>query len=272
MAGKPSFPLYPGDVLRSTDLRMCSWATRGIWCECLWHMHSAEYRGRLEGTKEELCRLIGCTLDELDFLLEENDRHGFCVAEICEQNRNASVTRENQKVTLINRRMYREEAARRKGRERIERWRKGDSNATEPPSLPSSSSFSLSIDKHYAQFDEQVWKPYPRKIEKQRTFTVISERLNEGVTIDHLAAAARNYAAGTSHRKIYLIKSAYNFFGGDEPWREWVDGVPPGEGPDDETMAMFLPELNISTESEANQLLAAGKIAYDEETGKWQRV
>jgi len=98
MANKaPAFQMYPGDILRSADLRKCSWQTRGIWWDMLALMWFEKEQGILRGTIPEICRAIGCIKGELTKFIAENERHKF-----------ADVTIRNGDVTIKNRRMHRE--------------------------------------------------------------------------------------------------------------------------------------------------------------------
>lgn len=113
MSKQPAFQFYPADWLKDTSLQMCSFATQGIWMHILCRMWEQEERGKITGTPEEFCRLIGCCNAEFVNFLQEI-RQKF-VADVTECNGN---------VTLINRRMYREQKARNQAKKRVSEYRK----------------------------------------------------------------------------------------------------------------------------------------------------
>ncbi|HQN36169.1 MAG TPA: hypothetical protein PK019_22390 [Sedimentisphaerales bacterium] len=131
MMGKaPAFQFYPNDWLGDAELSMCSFATRGIWITMICRMWYAKTRGQLSGTREQLCRLLGCTAAELDEFLRENSVTKF-----------ADVTECNESVTVINRRMREDDKSRNNGKLRVRRHReKRACNAKVTP--PSSTSIS----------------------------------------------------------------------------------------------------------------------------------
>jgi hypothetical protein len=73
---RPSFQFYPGDWLRSTDLRSCSIAARGLWIEILALMHEGEPYGHLRVGKKPidpitLARMVGSSREDVDKCLAE---------------------------------------------------------------------------------------------------------------------------------------------------------------------------------------------------------
>ena len=141
MGKAPSFPWYPNDF--DHDLKGCQPSTAGIWTRCLNDMWWRDPRGKIRAPYDSYLRLCGCTRQEFELFLRENKTFRF-----------ADVTIRNGYVTVINRRMYREDISRKKGKYRVEKHRKKqeetevkrDCNANvqgETP-LPSSSSSSSS--------------------------------------------------------------------------------------------------------------------------------
>lgn len=126
----PSFPFYPADWIR--DTRLLSPAAKGVWADTLCAMHWSRPRGRMTSSMVGWARLWGTTVDHAGELLNELVTHTICDSE----------TRDDGNVTLVNRRMAREEAAKESARSRVERFRKkrsGNAPVTESNSLPSSS-------------------------------------------------------------------------------------------------------------------------------------
>jgi len=76
MTKRPSFQFYPGDWLRSTDLRSCSVMARGLWMDMICLMHDGTPYGYLKvGEKiidaETLSRMVGIAKNETEILLKE---------------------------------------------------------------------------------------------------------------------------------------------------------------------------------------------------------
>lgn len=72
----PAFQFYPGDWLRSTDLRSCSVGARGLWIDMICLMHEGYPYGYLKvGNKvilpSNLSRMVGATLQEVEGWIKE---------------------------------------------------------------------------------------------------------------------------------------------------------------------------------------------------------
>jgi hypothetical protein len=135
----PAFQFYPGDWFKDVPLQMASLHTKGFWFEMLLHMWDAPERGKLEGTKEQICRLMMCQDGDFDKAMEE-------IVDL----KIADVTLADKKMTIINRRMFREQKFRINHKDRQVRYinkkklisndGKNDSQMTPPSSSSSSSS------------------------------------------------------------------------------------------------------------------------------------
>lgn len=73
---RPSFQFYPGDWLRSTDLRSCSIGARGLWMDMICLMHEGNPYGHLKVNQkvilaENLSRMVGETFADVDGWLAE---------------------------------------------------------------------------------------------------------------------------------------------------------------------------------------------------------
>lgn len=99
-AKAPAFMFYTGDWLKDPCLSLCSPATRGIWIDALSRMHELR-GGSLTGTPDQLARALRCSVADLQSALHE-----------LKATEAADVRYSNGMVTLINRRMAREEKAR----------------------------------------------------------------------------------------------------------------------------------------------------------------
>ena len=129
---QPAFQFYTGDWLKDPELSACTPATRGIWADCVARMWEAGRSGKLAGSYEQLARLCRCTAEEMRDSVDE-----------LRTTKTATVTIRNGRVTLTNRRMWREHKARKQNALRQKRFRdKRPSNAevTSPSSKDSKES------------------------------------------------------------------------------------------------------------------------------------
>jgi hypothetical protein len=157
MGKAPAFQFYPGDWRRDTQVQMARMETRGVWFEMLCCMWDAPERGKLTGGKLEIARLLGCDVEVLQRALNEIEKLKI-----------ADVTNGNNEVTIINRRMKREQKQRESTRLRVKRHRSNKtSNAkVTPPSSSSSSSSPSRINKledlksKYPWLNLELWKEF----------------------------------------------------------------------------------------------------------------
>ena len=146
----PASQFYWGDLRRDPEYHMMSWSARGVWIEMLCLMHFSNERGKLEGDKEQIARMIGCTNGDFDNALKE-----------ISVTKTGDVTERNNLVTIINRRMYREQKERENTRLRVQKYRSNkSSNGNVTPPSSSSSSSSTAIQK----------KIYKRKVLNDEEF------------------------------------------------------------------------------------------------------
>ena len=80
----------------------------------------------------------------------------------------------------------------------------------------------------YSNDFEDLWKLYPRKIEKKKSLRAYTARRREGSSHDDLLTATKNYAEACKGKDQKYIKHAATFFGPDEPWRDYTKSVSPG--------------------------------------------
>ncbi len=125
---------YVRDHLTDTQLRAATPSTKGIWVDSLCLMHVAPNRGILTGTVPELCRLLGITEQEFTTFLDEVKRLQF-----------ASVTEDNRIITLVNRRMVRDEKERKDNALRQARYRKSKGNAKGNEKITAAYAFASSV-------------------------------------------------------------------------------------------------------------------------------
>jgi 5-methylcytosine-specific restriction endonuclease McrA len=102
---------FPADWLADGEIAKVSPAARGLWFEILnCMMHSST--DTLEGTPEELSRVLRCSLPELSSALEELKPVRVCDLEV-----------RNGRVKFTSRRLHREAKVRENGRNRTNRFR-----------------------------------------------------------------------------------------------------------------------------------------------------
>lgn len=149
MAKAPAFQFYPGDWRRDTQVQMADMKVRGVWFEMLCCMWDSPERGKLEGKVDSLVRLLGCPTDTLIDSL--NEIYMLKIGQVSAVNGNQEnvtfplrVTDGNVLVTIINRRMFREEKDRNNTRNRVQKFRERQekrkcNGSVTPPSSSSSS-------------------------------------------------------------------------------------------------------------------------------------
>ena len=118
---------------------MATSSTKGIWIDLLCLMWETPERGKITGTHSQLTRLIGTTEDDFDLFLDEARALQFC--DITD-----NVTNCNSGITVINRRIYRDESTRKQTRKRVQKHRDtkkeehSNADVTSPSSKDSTSS------------------------------------------------------------------------------------------------------------------------------------
>jgi len=161
----PAFQLYPGDWLKDPRLSMCSLKTRGAWIDLICAMHELDRSGSITGDYDQLARICRCTSKEILDAIDE-----------LVLTKTASVTHNNGRVTVINRRMKREYNERLSGRERQAKFREKtveSQNSNVKVTTPSSVSSSSSSSKGNNIYTESFiifWNKYPRKQGKKSAF------------------------------------------------------------------------------------------------------
>ena len=108
----PWMQFYPSDWSRDTT--PLSLAARGAWITIVCEMWHSKKRGKLSLTLAGYCRLLGAPAPEVMAVIEE-----LTQTEVCE-----NLTRSNKNITLVCRRMRREEKKRQANRLRQKRFYK----------------------------------------------------------------------------------------------------------------------------------------------------
>lgn len=143
MNKRPSFQFYPADWRKDPQLQMCSMSTQGIWINLLCLMWESKIEGEISGTRDDLRRCLGCTIDDFNQFLIDIKRHKFGNVTIC-----------NRKLTFINRRMKDVFLEREGTKERVRKHRRKHSNTDVTPYSSTSSSTS-SLNNIYSPNSEE---------------------------------------------------------------------------------------------------------------------
>jgi len=73
-----------------------------------------------------------------------------------------------------------------------------------------------------------VWDVYPKRLDRKRALRAYVARRRAGVSAHDLLTAAENYAKAMIGQEPRYIKHAATFFGPDEPFADFVEGIPAG--------------------------------------------
>jgi hypothetical protein len=189
------------------DTNELSLAAVGAWIKCLHKMRKSVTRGRISMPIEGYARMFGSSVDQAQRVVDEIAEFGVGNAETCEG-----------KITLINRRMYRESNLDSKPSN-------GNDLAKVPQTSPnltyiSSSSLSSSLGKKedkegrkkeicevFAFWQTHLDHPQAKLTVERHKF--IGSRLGEGYSVDDLKAAIRgcknspHHMGRNDHGKIY---------------------------------------------------------------------
>lgn len=164
----PAYQHYIKDYV--IDTRSLSLAEKGAWSDLLNFMWHSKNRGTITEDWMGYSRILGTTIEQTKTVISELIAKGICNAIIDGENVtcNANVTNCNKKVTLINRRMYREEQIRINTRLRVGKHRgkkdskdDGNTDVTSPSPSPSPTPKKKKYNKkeieyHFKKFKEKV--------------------------------------------------------------------------------------------------------------------
>lgn len=162
---------FVGDWRRDPKVAMLSASGRGAWLEMILTMHDlADYK--IEGTVREIARMCHLDMAEVQSALQELERHE--VAEV--EWRNDSVTGDAI-VTVVSRRLEREEKTRSYARERQKKYRQKKQSQNNNANVTSDSDSDSDSDYDSNRKDDKAYKPkvseveaiyqaYPRKVGK----------------------------------------------------------------------------------------------------------
>ena len=161
MGKAPADQFFWGDWLNDHELQMASDSTRGVWINALCRMWYATERGKLEGSRENLIKIIGCDPENFDKFTQEVTALGFAFFK----------RQPNGNLTLINRRMFKRAKSQKLNRIRQKKfYDKRHPNAQSDKNLRGLSSSSLhsnedlskltTIEDHEKPIEKPTAKPW----------------------------------------------------------------------------------------------------------------
>jgi hypothetical protein len=117
MSKMPFMMFYPQDWLY--DTRILTPEERALWIDLLCFMWNSSSRGVIEATRQNVAQMVGLECSKFNYLIDS-----------IKNKKVAEVTDGNEKVTIISRRMVREEKERESSRIRKRRYDARHSNGT----------------------------------------------------------------------------------------------------------------------------------------------
>ena len=151
---------FPADWVR--DTRVISLAAKGAWIDILCALWEAPKRGELTMSLDAWARLIGSNTETCGIIISELSKYNILL----------HVTERNSDVTLISRRILREENSRSSSRERVARFRdrvgNGECNAPVTPYILDTRSKiqETRYTKDKNNFSKRFQKPTASQIEE----------------------------------------------------------------------------------------------------------
>lgn len=109
----------------------------------------------------------------------------------------------------------------------------GDCGVAQPAAGALSDSGSITtLQPFEAEFND-AWEPYPRKVKRLAALRAYSAIRRKGADPAELLAAVKHYAQMVHGKNTPPDRMLHGstFFGPDEPWVDYVSGMPPGDSP-----------------------------------------
>jgi hypothetical protein len=215
VAGQPYLPWYVGDWRKDPAVTALSPEARAFWREALDILHEAPTRGTHTASIDSWARMTYVPVDWVEMFLREN--------KVCNT---AGVSMRNGKVTLVSRRMAREEKQRVDNKNRQAKYRSNAGVTQESQESNGTSSISVSSSSQYTEEFEVFWQAYPRRMGKKAAFRNWNTRIKNEPP-ERLILAAKNYAAYCASRNTgpNFTKLAATFLGPDK-WYEDYFALP----------------------------------------------
>lgn len=210
MANTSPMEFHTSAWLSEPGLRRCSPATKGLWMDTLAIMWEEGRTGVLTGSQSDLQEKLQCTTNQFCEFIKELKLHNVAKIEVS-----------NASVTIINRRMAREEAKRQKANQRMMEYR----------GMVGNESVTLEYTPKFLEF----YAVFPRQIEKRAAFKNWNIRLKEGADPDTLIEAAKRFRAQCEkeHREQQHIMYPQRFLGITRPYEDYLPGRSSGLNDED---------------------------------------
>lgn len=188
MGKRPSYQWYPGDWKKDPAVQALSPEAKAFWREALDVLFEAENRGEITATADSWARLTNLPITWVETFLRENVTA-----------KTANVVTCNGLVTIVSRRIKRDESEREKARKRVQKCRAKKANVTtvtkmKQPSSSSSSSSCTKVHRYNSDFAEW-WLGYPNKQGRTSAERYYALRRDRGETKEELLARRDRYKA-----------------------------------------------------------------------------
>jgi len=237
-----------GDWRRDPKVAMLSASGRGAWLEMILTMHDlADFK--IEGTVREIARMCHLDSSEVQSALQELYRLGVADISWCDD----PVTGEAI-VTVVSRRLEREEKTRLDARERQKKYREKKKSQKNNKKLPSDSDSDSDSDKEEKEYKpkkeqvEAIYAAYPRRVKPTEAKKRIKSALidlhkehgdeNFAYLIDRTRKFAQSPAGKkgefTPHPSTWFNQGRYM----DDPKEWYIQDIPDGKKPKQEQVKL----------------------------------
>ena len=113
MGKAPAGQFYFADWLRDKALHLASLSTQGAWMNILAYMWDGQDRGALRGSFEQIAKLAQANKEEMERFINDANKTKFCDISVSD----------NGEITLVNRRMVRDQQDKENNRIRQRRFK-----------------------------------------------------------------------------------------------------------------------------------------------------
>lgn len=210
-------PFNPLDWLG--DTRCLTNRQKGIWIDLLCYMWREKKRGKITGTWDEIARMVGEPWLEAETEIKQIFRKNVL-----------NLEEKHPKITIISRRMVRDEKTRESSKIRVYEHRKRSSNTNvtrvSQGYVRSHMLDVTSITTERGWF-EIVWKGYPNKLGRKAAERHFLATVKTETDLAGIQEALKRYLASEVARKDggRWIQNGSTWFNN---WRDWLDYKGPG--------------------------------------------
>lgn len=241
----PAFQFYPKEYLSDYKVLRMSWEAQGIYWSLLSHIwNDTKTQYSIKNDPESIRAIFKLSKKKFEKVFKQiqwpgdsilKEEHGMLISERLKEEKEKQEKTSRKRQEAANKRWGEKES-----KSNASALQKECSAFASPTPIASSLKSKTHIAplsggkcEEYPQKFEEIWKAYPRKIEKQNAYSSYRARLKQGIAHKTLFQAVRHYAelcqlAGKEQRHI---KQAKTFFGPNRVWADWENGIPEGELP-----------------------------------------